>query len=64
MSELDKAHKNWLERKERELVRLKEYMVAFDVAAMFANDEEQKKFYNGAKVAISEAMMFIQNGEI
>lgn len=64
MCELEKAHDEWLKRKERELSRLKDYMIAFDVAAMFANDEEQKKFYNGARVAIAEAITFIKNGEI
>jgi hypothetical protein len=64
MGELEEAHKIWLERKEREIARLREYMIAFDVAAIFAKGKEEKKFYNGAKNAISEAVMFIQNGEI
>lgn len=64
MRELDEAHKNWLERKECELERLKKYVIAFDVAEIFAKDKEEKAFYHGAGVAIAEAIMFIKNGEI
>jgi hypothetical protein len=64
MSEQDEAHKFWLERKERATKRLREYMIAFDVAAIFAKSKEEKKFYNGAKSAISEAITFIEYGEI
>lgn len=64
MGELEEAHKEWLERKNRELKRLEEYMIAFDVAAMFTKNRQQKKFYDGARVAIGEAMTIIKNGEI
>lgn len=64
MSELEEAHRIWLERKARGITRLREYMIAFDVAAIFAKRKEEKKFYNGAKNAISEAIVLIENGEI
>lgn len=64
MRELEEAHINWLERKECELERLKKYEIAFDVAEIFVKNEEEKKFYHGARVAITEAIMFIKNGEI
>jgi hypothetical protein len=64
MSELEEAHECWLERKECELERLKKYEIAFDVAEIFAKDKEEKAFYHGARVAITDAIMFIKNGEI
>jgi hypothetical protein len=64
MGELDEAHKNWLERKEQVIERLNNYMIAFDVAQIFVKDEEEKKFYHNANLAISEAITFIKYGEI
>lgn len=64
MGELDEAHKNWLERKDRRIESLKRYVTALEVAAMFSRDEKEKNFYNGVRTAIVEAIVFIQNGEI
>lgn len=61
--ELDEAHKNWLERKERTIEKLQRLAVAFDMAALFT-DDDKKQFYNDANLTINEAIMFIKNGEI
>jgi hypothetical protein len=64
MGELKKAHEYWLEYKESLLERLKTLGISFDVATMFTKDEEEKKFYHRAKVAIIDAINFIKDGEI
>lgn len=63
MSELEEAHKNWLEKKERTIEKLQRLAVAFDMAALFT-DDDKKQFYNDANLTINEAIMFIKNGEI